>query len=135
MMKLVSTVFILAGINFISHFCGGKIITPPAGTSITLLPGSTVKILWRFNNPISTGLFRAWHFQPDGGASVESLATLQNDGAPKILNSSLRNIEVIKPATLVSKNIDLHYNGTYEFFLVAKGQIHRSKVAILVAGK
>ena len=52
-----------------------------------------------------------------------------------ILNSSLPDIQVIKPATLVLKNVDLRYNGTYQFTVVGIGNGSKSYVNLFVVGK
>ena len=101
----------------------GKITSPPDGTRLTFLPGSTEKIQWTFDDDISLrrrgelSVDRSWYFTSSDGSQRERLATIYFDGEPGILNSSLPGVAIEKPATLVLKNIDLRNNGTYRFQL------------------
>ena len=102
----------------------GKITSPPDGTRLTFLPGSTEKIQWTFDDDISLRhrgrvdlSDRSWYFTSSDGSQRERLATIYFDGEPGILNSSLPGVAIEKPATLVLKNIDLRNNGTYRFQL------------------
>ena len=75
--------------------------------------------------------FRTWIFKPSDGRSQVDVARIIDDGDAEIL-TSLYDVAVEKPATLVLKNVNLTYNGTYEFSLVAGGS---SSVVIYIAGK
>ena len=60
---------------------------------------------------------REWYFTSSDGGQTELLATIYFDDEPVIHNSSLPEVAVEKPATLILKNVDLRYNGTYQFRL------------------
>jgi hypothetical protein len=93
----------------------GKITSPPDGTRLTFLPGSTAKIQWTFDDDISSLEYRTWFFTSSDGSKPERLAAIYSNREPQIVNSSLPGVAIEKPATLVLKNIDLKNNGTYRF--------------------
>ena len=79
-------------------------------------------------------MFRVWSFRRYGD-KTEDLAVIHTDRSPIIVNSSLPGIEVVKPATLVLKNVDLRYNGTYQFTVVGISSGSESYVHLFVVGK
>ena len=69
-----------------------------------------------------------WYFRRSDDGPLERLASMS-----RIENSSLPCVAIEKPATLVLKNVDIGYNGTYRF----DGGLFRprSDVTVFVAGK
>ena len=119
----------------VSHL--GKITSPPPGTRLTFLPGSTAKIQWAFDDDISRVFYRLWRYfgTSSDSSQVELLVAILSDQAPEVYNSSLSGVSIEKPATLVLKDVDLSYNGTYQFQLLASGTVESSKVVVFIAGK
>ena len=80
---------------------------------------------------------REWYFTSSDGGQTERLARIYDDDKPRIYNSSLPEVAVEKPATLVLKNVDLRYNGTYQFTLDGWFYYGHSQAEIMVfiAGK
>ncbi|CAB3976996.1 B-cell receptor CD22-like [Paramuricea clavata] len=108
---------ILFALSLLPFPCEGKITSPPDGTRLTFLPGSTDKIQWTFDDDISSLRYRNYRFTSSNGSQPEQLARIYSNGKTRIFNSSLPGIAIEKPATLVLKNIDLRNNGTYRFEL------------------
>ncbi len=101
-------------------------------TSLTFLAGSTARIVWSFDDDIETLSYRKFAFS-DGRQTVW-LATIYGDEDPK--QTSLFDIAVEKPATLVLKNVNQTYNGTYQFSLLpSTGVSILSDVVVFIAGK
>ena len=113
--------------------CLGKVNLPPGGGKLIILPGSTARIEWSYDVDASKVYFRVWYFKSSDGSLVP-LAFITHGGDPHILKSSLPRVDIEKPATLVLKNVDLSFNGTYLFQLIAPGG-GRSEVVLFVAGK
>ena len=83
----------------------GKITSPPHGTSLTVFPGSTEKIEWMSN--ITNVLLWSWYFiSSDGLRGYELLADVDDDGVTTIF-SSLPEVEIERPTTLVLRNVDM----------------------------
>ena len=61
------------------------------------------------------------------------LARINDDDPPEIL-TKLYEIDIEKPATLVLKNVNESYDGTYEFTL-ASPRTSTSEVVVVIAGK
>ena len=101
---------------------------------MSILPGSTAKIQWSYDDDISKVINRVWYFKSTDGSPREPLAFIVFDGDPQILNSTIPGVDIEKPATLVLKNVDLSYNGTYFFQLVSPGG-GESDVSVFIAGK
>ena len=75
-----------------------------------------------------------WYFTSSDGGQRERLATIDDDDEPLIYKSSLPEVAVEKPATLILKNVDLRYNGTYLFRL--DGFFHsEAEILVFIAGK
>ena len=110
----------------------GKIIPPSDGTSLTFTAGSTEKIVWSFTDDITTFSTRTWIFTPSNGQSRVGLAKIDGDGDVQIF-TTLFEVAVEKPATLVLKNVNLTYNGTYHFSLIPDAS--PSEVVVYIAGK
>ena len=120
----------------------GKITSPPDGTRLTFLPGSTDKIQWTFDDDISSlryRNYRTWFFTSSNGSRPQRLAAIYSNGEPKIFNSSLPGVAIEKPATLVLKNIDFKNNGTYRFELrhsfYPGRRFTSNEVVVFIAGK
>ena len=102
---------------FFSLFLG-EITSPPDESSITLLPGENVNIKWSFSDDVSKVLSRAWYFTSSDGSFVNTLlASIFRDGQPQIQDSGLSGVSIVKPATLLLKNVNQSYDGTYRFDL------------------
>ena len=111
--------------------CLGKIFPPSNGADLTFIPGSTRKIVWSFTDDINSLSIRSWFFTPSDGGPKVGLARIFGDAGVQILNPSYE-VAVEKPATLVLKNVNLTYNGTYQFLLAIAGT---SDVVVYIAGK
>ena len=100
---------------------------------MTVLPGSTAKIKWSFNDDVSQVISRAWYFTSSDGSFVNKrLARIIDDENLQIFNSGLSGVSVVKPATLILKNINQTYDGTYRFDL--SGPVGgRSEVVVFIA--
>ena len=103
---------------------------------MVVVKGSDVEIAWTFDNDISQVISRIWWFKKTGSSNFKRLAFIHfDDQDPTILNgSSLSRFEVVKPATLLLKNIDLDYTGTYGILLQELKRIDRSFVTVFVVG-
>ena len=99
---------------------------------MTFIPGSTEKITWSFIDDIKTSTTRTWTFTPSDGRPQVNLALIVGDGDVLPLISSYE-LAVEKPATLVLKNVNLTYDGTYGFSLSPGGS--SSEVVVYIAGK
>ena len=103
---------------------------------MTVLPGSTVNIEWLFNDDVSQVVSRAWYFTSSDGSFVnERFASIFLDGDPRIDNSGLSGISIVKPATLLLKNVNQTYNGTYRFDLSSPGGGRSARVVVFIASK
>ena len=115
------------------YLCLGAVFLASNGNNVTFIPGSTVKIVWFFTDDISSLIFRSWIFTPSDGRPLVRLARIVDDGDVHVLTSSYE-VAVEKPATLVLKNVNVTYNGTYEFSLSAVS-VGTSEVVVYIAGK
>ena len=113
----------------------GQITSPAGGANMTVLPGSNVTIPWLFNDTISGVSYREWRFTSSDGSFVgKPLASISDDGMPDIKDSGLSGVAILKPATLLLKNVNQSYDGTYRFILVAT-EGGRSEVVVYIASK
>ena len=113
----------------------GLNISPPDGTRMTFSQGSTAKLQWTYNCSEYCRVPRLWwYFTSSDGGQTEHLATIYVDDEPHILNSSLPEVAVEKPATLILKNVDLRYNGTYQFYHFGLF-FSEAKILVFIAGK
>ena len=96
---------------------------------------SIAKIDWSLGPSISIEsiLFRSWSFTKSGSDNDELLASISNDG-PAMISTNLYEVDIEKPTTLVLKNVNASYNGTYELTLLAPGS-SVSEVVVFIAGK
>ena len=103
---------------------------------MTVLPGSTVNIIWSFNDDVSKVLSRAWYFTSSDGSFVNKLlASIFRDGQIQIEDSGLSGISIVEPATLLLKNVNQSYDGTYRFDLSGRGGGGSSRVVVFIASK
>ena len=92
------------------------------------------KIEWSIESSVSTSsiLFRSWTFT-SSGVTPESLAQIRADDKA-IISTKLYEVDIEKPATLVLKNVNGSYNGTYRFTLLSPDP-STSDVFVFIAGK
>ena len=96
--------------------------------------GSTERITWSFDDVITPLTRRIWYFISRDTRPLVALALIDGDGPVRIL-TTLFDVAVEKPATLVLKNINLTYNGTYKFDLLPSSGVGSSEVVVYIAGK
>ena len=114
----------------------GEITSPLDGSNITVLPGENVNIKWSFNDDVSQVISRAWYFTSSDGSFVDKrLARIIDDENPQIFNSGLSGVSIVKPATLLLKNVNQTYDGTYRFALSAPGGGSPFEVVVFIASK
>ena len=103
---------------------------------MTVLPGSTANIEWLFFDDVSQVISRTWYFTSSDGSFVnQRLASIFLDEDPRIDNSGLSGVSIVKPATLFLKNVNQTYNGTYRFDLSGRGGSGSSRVVVFIASK
>ena len=98
-------------------------------------PGSNARIEWTFftKKPLEK---RTWYFtSTDGTFDEAELAIIHGMDEPIISNSGLTGVSVEGNATLVLKNVNQSYDGTYLFILSAGPSTDRSPVIVTIAGK
>ena len=117
--------------GYFENCVGQQINLPPGGKIQTFLKGSTVRLKWNYTST-STVRLRYWTFtSSDGKFSDITLAEISRDKDPTIETKEL-NVKVEKPATLILNNVNITYNGTYQFYLTPLGV---STVNVFIAGK
>ena len=140
----ISETYIIFSLNFekkieISVCCLGKIISPRNGEEFVFLPGSTGNLTWNFDDDISTIRTLNWYFIPSGGTKQIPLAAIRyNNSKPmtRIENCSIcGGLVVWKPATLVLKNVNQSYNGTYQFQFNGQKMYPPVNVQVFIASK
>ena len=95
-----------------------------------------MNIKWSFNDDVSKVVSRAWYFTSSDGSFVnERLARIIDDENPQIFNSGLPGVSIVKPATLLLKNVNQTYDGTYQFQLSAPGGGSPFEVVVFIASK
>ena len=100
---------------------------------MTVSHGSIVNITWSFSDDVSKVISRAWYFTSSDGSFVNKrLARIFDDENPRIFNIGLSGVSIVKPATLLLKNVNQTYDGTYQFDL--SGPVGgRSEVVVFIA--
>ena len=78
---------------------------------------------------------RLWYFTPNGRSRSELLAWITKDGKPQIRKNLLSGVDVVKPATIILKNVGQTYNGKYEFILVGREEADPVSVRVFIASK
>ncbi|XP_028399290.1 hemicentin-1-like [Dendronephthya gigantea] len=112
----------------------GQITSPLNGKSFIFLNGETANITWSFKDDISKVGYRAWYFTSSNGVfSGHKLGGIIDDDPPT-KTTSLFDVEIKKPGTLLLKNVNLTYDGTYRFDLIAPVG-GRSTVVVFIAKK
>ena len=114
----------------------GKIISPPDGTALTFLPGSSENITWTFDDVISGVASRTWFFTSSDGLRAGTLGVIALDLQPQIQENVLPRINIIKPATLVLNNVNHSYDGIYTFEIkTSSAGTYTSQVTVYIASK
>ena len=113
--------------------CVGQISLPPDGDTFIVLPGKNVTVAWKIDVNISVINIRQWTFLPKGNFFADIFFNL---GVNKYLQNSPGPFTIEKPSTLILKNVNIEYNGTYRFKITDRNGITTSSdVAVFVAGK
>jgi hypothetical protein len=89
-----------------------------------------VNLQWDFDDDMKIVVSRTWRFF--GDSRILGVISLNRD--PDILDQSL-TFEIKKRATLVLKNVNESYNGTYEFTLETKKMKYVSEAVVVIASK
>ena len=111
----------------------GGITSPLEGTKYIFLSGRSGEIMWTFDDDVSNVRFRSWVFTNTTGYTVTLAEIYRNDSAT--IESTLFDSDVVKPATLVLKNVDQRYNGMYAFSLTVVGRKAVTRgVTVFIAG-
>ena len=108
----------------------GKLTAQPKNSVVK--PGSTVNLQWNFDDDIKSVITRTWRFF--GHSDSKILAVILVDGKP-VIRDKLLKFEIKNRATLVLKNVNESYNGTYEFTLDADKKKYVSKAVVVIASK
>ena len=113
------------------------IVLPPFGDIIYVAKGSNVNLPWTYDFGAKIILQKVWAFSKIGKPSdLKTVASIIVDGKPDITNTTLNNVNITKPATLVLKNVNLDNNGTYRF-TVALGGVSVapfSEIVVIIQG-
>ena len=112
--------------------CLGAVFPPSNRTNLTFIPGSTEKLEWSLTDDITNFTTRTWTFIPSKRRLRVNVARIIGDGDVQLFTDSYE-VAVEKPATLVLKNVDLTYDGTWEFSLSPGAS--PSEVVVYIAGK
>ena len=96
-------------------------------------PGDDVTIVWTITGAnISDFASRSWSFIPTN----ELLASMSFDGSVIIRNTSLKSgITITKPSTMTLTDVDMKYDGTYEFAAQVDSNLYTSSVHVFVLSK
>ena len=101
--------------------------------TFVVLPGEYLRIEWRISGiNISNLLLRQWLIVPQNFL----VAQIFYDGRLEIGTDQIASkVDVIRPSTLVLKNIDRRLNGRYKFLISNGTNQAESYVSVFVAGK
>jgi hypothetical protein len=83
-------------------------------------------------------LVRSWYFTRRGGSTPVFLAQIALDEKnPRLGQSNLSGVEIVKPATLLLKNVSQSHNGKYEFRmnLFTTGDVTPVDITVFIASK
>ncbi|XP_028416901.1 tyrosine-protein kinase-like otk [Dendronephthya gigantea] len=123
------------GVSFLWLPGEGQLQAPSAGSTLVFTNGSTAKITWPYKADISKLNFRSWSFISSKTKKLETLATIVGNGTSVTKSaSSLHDFEIETPTTLILKNIDVTYDGTYQFVLTPSRDAV-SNVVVYIAEK
>ena len=111
----------------------GKVFPPSDGTSLVFARGSTERIVWSYDDEIEGLSRRIWSFESSDGKLDEIFAFVDADGGVNML-TSLFEVAIEKPATLVLRNINETYGGTYKFSPAPSNGGVESEVVVSIAG-
>ena len=100
---------------------------------MVLFNESAAKIEWSLGPSTGSIQYRSWSFTSSDSNKTEFLAEINRVGTVTI-STKLYEVDVIKPATLVLKNVNESYDGKYTFTLIAGGT-STSGVTVFIAGK
>ena len=94
-----------------------------------------MNITWSFDDDPTKVAFRAWYFTSSDGSFIgERLGQIISDGQFQPFPIGLSGVSIKKPATLLLKNVNQTYDGTYRFELA--GPVGgRSEVVVYIASK
>jgi hypothetical protein len=124
-------------LNLVLQDCSGEIISPAEGTTYYFTPGSTKRLTWKFTcDDISNCVKgRNWLFTPMDASSDEKriLASITNNDTSTPFSPTGLSFEIEKPSTLLLKNVNRSYSGTYEFSVMA-GSMNYSRVTVFITG-
>ena len=118
------------------HYCYlGQVDLPSNKGEIVVQPGSAARIGWTYvGDPSRATLF--WYFTSrNAGSKEEELAVKFRTNDAVFASSSLPNISVEDPATLVLNSVNASYNGKYRFLVLVAGGSGESSVEFYVVGK
>ena len=102
---------------------------------MVFLSGSAAKIEWSLGPSTGSIRYRPWSFTSSSGNKSELLAQIVGENGDVVINTKSYEVDVIKPATLVLKNVDSEsYDGTYVFTAITAGT-SISQVTVFIAGK
>ena len=91
--------------------------------------------MWSFDDIITTLSRRTWSFtSSDGKHRAFALAIIDGNGGVQKL-TDLFEFAIEKPATLVLKNVNLTYEGTYQFAVLPSVGVGSSDVDVFITGK
>ena len=76
---------------------------------------------------------RSWFFTRSSRSTAEQLARIIHDDNPEIRQSSLFGVEIVKPATLLLRNVNQSYDGVYQFQLFGSGPVTIAGVRVFIA--
>ena len=101
--------------------------------TFVVLPGEYLQIKWKISGiNISNLLLRQWLIVPQNFL----VAQIVYDGRLEIGTDQIASkVDVIRPSTLVLKNIDRRFNGRYKFLISDGTNQAESYVSVFVAGK
>ena len=80
-------------------------------------------------------LLRVWYFTSSDGSFVNKLfAIIIRDREPRVYNVGLSGVSIVKPATLLLKNVNQTHDGLYRFLRIGP-VCSSSEVVVSVASK
>ncbi len=89
-------------------------------------------LAWKIDVSMSDVLVRSWTFIPKGNSFADIPGESDLIEKPQF---SPGPFIIKKPSSLILKNVNIQYNGTYRFGIWVHGVFHSSYVHVFVAGK